>query len=131
LARENGMKFSEARFVTIAGTEVLANPASATDAKIALKELRQKKKEFGLRRRALLAQQKSAKAAAERAEGGASRRKRQGLWAALGRLVGKARSAKPRRTLAEIEADVAAVDEILFNLDSCMVQIEGRLLNMT
>lgn len=125
------MKISEARFVTIAGTEVLATPSSAADAKIALKELRQKKKEYALRRRALIAQQKAAKSAAERAEGGVQRKKNQTIWTALGRLVGKARSAKPRRALAEIEADIATVDEILFNLDSCVVQIEGRLLNMS
>lgn len=124
------MKFSATRFVTISGTEVLATPASAADAKVALKELRQKKKEYGLRRRALVSQQKAAKAAAERAAGGASRKKAPTIWSALGRLIGKARSAKPRRALAEIESDIAHVDEILFNLESCAVQIEGRLLNM-
>ncbi|MGQ0457762.1 MAG: hypothetical protein ACT4OU_11940 [Hyphomicrobium sp.] len=124
------MKLSEARFVSIVGTEVLATPTSAGDAKLALKELRQKKKEFGLRRRALLAQHKTAKAAAERAEGGSARQKQSGLVAALGRLVGRARAAKPKRDAAEIEADIAEVDEILFNIDSCAVQIEGKLLNM-
>ncbi len=123
------MKLSEARFVSIIGTEVLASPASAADARMALKELRQKKKEFALRRRALVGQQKASKAAAERADGGTSRRK-SGLFATLGRLVGRARAMRPRRELAEIEADLTQVDEILFNLDSCAVQIEGKLLRM-
>jgi hypothetical protein len=124
------MKLSQARFVSILGTEVLANPSSAADAKLALRELRQKKKEFALRRRALIAQQKSAKAAAEKAEGGGARKRSSSVFAALGRLVGRARAAKPKRALAEIESDIGQVDEILFNLDSCAVQIEGRLLHM-
>lgn len=123
------MKLSEARFVSIIGAEVLASPASAADAKMALKEIRQKKKEFALRRRALVSQQKASKAAAERADGATSRRK-SGLFAALGRLIGRARAMRPRRELTEIEADLTQVDEILFNLDSCAVQIEGKLLRM-
>ena len=123
------MKLHEARFVSIAGTEVHAMPASAADAKIALKELRQKKKEFALRRRALLSQARTAKSAAERAEGRSARRKPSGIISALKRLMGRARAAKPKRTLAELERDIAEVDEILFNLDSCAVQIEGKLLN--
>ncbi|MFN0217404.1 MAG: hypothetical protein ACKVP4_01175 [Hyphomicrobium sp.] len=124
------MKLSQARFVSILGTEVLATPSSAADAKLALKELRQKKKEYALRRRALVAQQKSARAIAEKAEGGAVRKKPSGVFATLGRLVRRARAVKPRRELAEIDSDIAQVDEILFNLESCAVQIEGRLLHL-
>ncbi len=124
------MQLSSARFVSIIGTEVHANPASNAEGKIALRELRQKKKEFGLRRRALLSQQKAARDAAERAEGRPARAKKTGLFAAVGRLFRKAKARAPKRDLAEIDADLKAVDDILFNIDSCAVQIEGKLLRL-
>jgi hypothetical protein len=126
------MQFSPTRFVTITGTEVLATPNSNAEAKIALKELRQKKKEYALRRRALLGQQKQARDAADKALGGSSpRRKKSGLLSTLGMLVGRAKARKPKRDLVEIDADLAETDEILFNIDSCAIQIEGRLLNLS
>ena len=125
------MQFSPTRFVTIAGTEVLAAPKSNAEAKIALKELRQKKKEYALRRRALLGQQKLARDAADKALGGETRRKSRGLFSTIGMLVGRAKARKPKRDLVEIDADLAETDEILFNIDSCAIQIEGRLLNLS
>lgn len=124
------MKLSPARFVTINATEVMATPANADEAKIALKELRQKKKEFQLRRRALQAQAKTARAAAERAEGKTQRaRPQRGFISVVRKLVGKAKARKPLQQLEQLEAELTATDEILFNIDSCAVQIEGRLLN--
>lgn len=125
------MQFSPTRFVTITGTEVLATPISNSEAKIALKELRQKKKEYALRRRALLGQQKQARDAADKALGGTTRRKRPGFLSTIGMLVGRAKARKPKRDLVEIDADLAETDEILFNIDSCAIQIEGRLLNLS
>ncbi len=124
------MQLSSARFVSIIGTEVHANPASKAEGKIALAELRQKKKEFALRRRALISQQRAAKDAAERAEGSPAQNKKRGFAAFVGRLFRKAKARTPKRDLTEIDADLAAVDEILFNLDSCAVQIEGKLLQL-
>jgi len=125
------MKLSPTRFVAIEGTEVRASPTSNAEAQIALKELRQKKKEFALRRRALLAQAKKARATAQRAEGTATQRKKQGFGALIGRLFRKAKARTPKRELAEIEADIQATDEVLWNIDSCAVQIEGRLLHQS
>ena len=122
------MQFSSARFVSVIGTEVHANPSNNAEARIALKELRQKKKEFTLRKRALAAQAKSARDAAERAEGTPSQNKKRGIFAALGRLFRKAKARTPKKTLTELEADLTQADEILFNLDSCAIQIEGKLL---
>ncbi len=122
------MKLSPTRFVAIEGTEVRANPTSNAEAQIALKELRLKKKEFALRRRALLAQAKKARAAAQRAEGTPAQRKKQGFSAFFSRMFRKAKARTPKRELAEIEADIHATDEVLWNIDSCVVQIEGRLL---
>jgi hypothetical protein len=124
------LHLSAARFVSILGTEVHANPASKAEGKIALAELRQKKKEYALRRRALVSQQRAAKDAAERAEGTATQNKKRGFAALIGKLFRKAKARTPKRDLAEIDADLAAVDEILFNLDSCAVQIEGKLLQL-
>ena len=123
------MHLSPAPYISILGTEVHAAVTNAADGKTALKEIRQKKAEYGLKRRALLYQQKKAKAAAEKA-GSTPARKQSGLFAALRRMFAKARSAKPRKTLAQIENEIHAVDEILFNLDSCKVQIEGKLLHL-
>lgn len=124
------MRLSSTRFISIAGTEVHAAVTNAADGKTALKEIKQKKSEFALKRRALLYQQKQAKAAADKAEGAPTRRKSPGMFARIARLFGKARAVRPKRTLAEIDAQIHEVDEILYNLDSCKVQIEGKLLAM-
>ena len=124
------MRLSPTRFISIAGTEVHAAVSNAADGKTALKEIKQKKSEFALKRRALVYQQKHAKAAAEKAEGAPTRKKSPGFFARIGRLFAKARAIKPKRSLAEIEAQILEVDEILYNLDSCRVQIEGKLLAM-
>lgn len=121
------MQISAARYISIIGTEVHAAVTSAAEGKTALKEIKQKKAEYGLRRRALLYQQKKAKTAAARAENPIPKKKT-GLWAGLRRLLGKAQARKPKRSLAEIDTELGAVDEILYNLDSCKVQIEGKLL---
>ena len=123
------MNFSAARYISIVDTEVHAAVTTAAEGKAALKELRQKKNEFSLKRRALLFQQKKAKAAAERAEGTPAAKKA-GLVASLRRMFGKAQARAPKRSLAELEQQIHEVDEILFNLDSCKVQIEGKLIGM-
>ena len=123
------MNFSPARYISILGTEVHAAVDSPAEGKTALKEIRQKKAEYGLKRRALVYQQKKAKTAAETA-GKTSAKRQTGVIAAFRRMFAKARSAKPRKTLVEIESEIHTVDEILFNLDSCKVQIEGKLLGM-
>lgn len=125
------MRLSPARYISILGTEVHAAVTTAAEGKAALKEIRQKKNEFGLKRRALIYQQKKAKAAAERAEGTPAERKKTGVVATLRRLFGKVQARKPKRSLGELEQQIHTVDEILFNLDSCKVQIEGKLLTMT
>lgn len=124
------MHVSPARYISILGTDVHAAVTTAAEGKAALKEIKQKKNEFALKRRALLYQQKKAKAAAERAEGTPQQRRRTGVFAALRRLFGKVQARTPKRSLAELESQIHDVDEILFNLDSCKVQIEGKLLHM-
>ncbi|MGL4395993.1 MAG: hypothetical protein ACRCS9_05590 [Hyphomicrobium sp.] len=124
------MQFSKARFVSVVGTEVVVTPTTNADARIAIKELRQKKREYGLKKRVLAHRQKIARDAAERASGSKEQRKKTGFLAGIGRLFGKVKARKPRQTLAEVEAELTAVDEILYNIDSCTVQIQGRLLHL-
>ncbi|MEQ1714997.1 MAG: hypothetical protein ABL907_03260 [Hyphomicrobium sp.] len=124
------MRLSHARYISILGTEVHAAVTNPAEGKVALKEIKQKKSEFGLKRRALLYHQKQAKAAADRAEGSAPRKTSTGMVAMLRRLFAKAKARKPRQCLADLETEIQTVDEILFNLDSCRVQIEGKLLHM-
>jgi hypothetical protein len=123
------MRLSPARYISILGTEVHAAVTNPAEGKTALKEIKQKKSEFALERRAIQHQMKKAKDAAERAEGTVPKRKT-GLFASVRRLFGKVQARKPRQSLAELEGKLHEVDEILFNLDSCKVQIEGKLLQM-
>jgi len=124
------MRLSPTRYITFLGTEVHAAVTTAAEGKTALKEIKQKKNEYGLQRRALVYQQKKAKAAAERAEGSTTQRRKSGVLASLRRLFGKVQARAPKRSLAELEAQIHDVDEILYNLDSCKVQIEGKLLHL-
>lgn len=124
------MRLSPSRYITILGTEVHAAINTAAEGKTALKEIKQKKNEYALQKRALVYQQKKAKDAAERAEGSPSQRRKPGVFASLRRLFGKVQARAPKRSLAELETQIHDVDEILYNLDSCKVQIEGRLLHM-
>ncbi|HMN36266.1 MAG TPA: hypothetical protein PKD49_00945 [Hyphomicrobium sp.] len=125
------MKLSPARYISILGTEVHAAVSTAAEGKTALKEIRQKKNEYGLERRALIYQQKKARAAVERAQGGRAGRKKTGVVATLRRMLGKAQARTPKRSVAELESQIHDIDEILFNLESCKVQIEGKLLSLS
>jgi hypothetical protein len=117
------------RFTTIEGTEVTVKVNSPKEAKSAIKELRHRKKEVGLHRRALLRLQRLAfkeRARLERAAGQRSRRR--GLLSSLARVASLFRSDKPLHDLDAIEHELHLVDETLHNLDVCIVQIEGKLL---
>lgn len=125
------MRLSSSRYISILGTEVHAAVTTAAEGKIALKELRQKKNEYALKKRALVYQQRRAKEAAERAEGKPAQRRKTGVFATLRRLFGKVQARAPKRSLAELENQIHDIEEVLFNLDSCKVQIEGKLLHLT
>jgi hypothetical protein len=123
------MQLTPMRFTTIEGTEVTVKVNSPKEAKSAIKELRHRKKEVGLHRRALLRLQRLAfkeRARLERAAGQRSRRR--GLLSSLARVASLFRSDKPLHDLDAIEHELHLVDETLHNLDVCIVQIEGKLL---
>jgi len=67
----------------------------------------------------------------EKAEGSRATRNKAGVFAAVRRLFGKVQARAPKRSIAELESQIHDIDEILFNLDSCKVQIEGKLLSLS
>jgi len=123
------MQLTPMRFTSIEGTEVTVKVNSPKEAKTAIKELRHRKKEVGLHRRALLRLQKAALKERTRIERAAAQRtRRQGLLGSLARVRSLFRSSKPLHDLDAIEAELHLVDETLHNLDVCILQIEGKLL---
>jgi len=123
------MQLTPMRFTTIEGTEVTVKVNSPREAKTAIKELRHRKKEVALHRRALLRQQKAAlkeRARLERASG--ERARRRGVLASLARVGSLFRAKKPLHDLDAVEQELHLADETMHNLDVCIVQIEGKLL---
>lgn len=130
------MQLSETRFVRIDGTNISAAVNSATEAKIAIKEIRQKKKEFAHIKRGLLRQKKDAERISAKARGkkGAKTGFFHSVRATVSRMAsvaGAYGTAAAKMDLPRIEEECARTDEILHNLDSVMIQIEGKLLRFS
>ncbi len=124
------MQPREMRFARIIGTEVLVEVKSATEAKAAIKELRHKKKELAFLKRRSAAQELRARRTVARAEEAARRTARQrGLLATLRRIFGAFGRKKNLPDLAGLRRDIEKTGEILHNIDSCIIQLEGRLLD--
>lgn len=123
------MQLREMRFARIEGTDVRVEVKSAAEARSAIKELKHKKKELALLKRRIARQELTARRKIERAEEAAARQaRRRGLFATLRRV---SRVFKKGDTLPDIDAlrgELDKTDEILHNLDSCIIQLEGRLL---
>jgi len=123
------------RFVAVEGTQVSVNVRSAAEAKAALRELRHKRKEMTFQKRALTRELKGAQKQAkppkpsrfaavrlyQRAKSVA------GGMASLGRRIA---STTPARTVQAIEREVRVCDDTMFNIDSCIIQVEGKLLHL-
>jgi hypothetical protein len=123
------MKLTPMRFTTIEGTDVTVQVTSPSDAKRAIKELRHRKKEVGLHRRALVRQQKAAQKEQTRSERDtAERARRRGVIASMTRVASIFRKEKPLYNLSSIEQELQQADEVLHNIDECILQIEGKLL---
>jgi len=117
------------RFARIDGTEVLVEVKSATEAKAAIKELRHKKKELALLKRRITSQELRARRTVARAEDAARREaRRRGLFAALRRISRVFIRKKALPDLNGIRRDLEKTEEILHNIESCIIQLEGRLL---
>jgi hypothetical protein len=123
------MELREMRFATIVGTEVKVKVNSAAEAKAAIKELRHKKKEVGLLKRRVAAELKRARTLEAKAEKAAARSRRQkGFFAALGRLSSAFSDDDHSEDVQRLEKDLGHTEEILHNIDSCIIQLEGKLL---
>lgn len=123
------MNLREMRFARIEGTEVMVQVHSPSEAKSAIKELRHRKKELNvLKKRMKRAQVSAARDEARYAREQAAQARRKGLSAALSRISRAFRNRKPQSNLAAIDREIEKTDEILHNIDSCIVQLEGKLL---
>jgi hypothetical protein len=122
------------RFTKIDGTSVAVDVKSADQAKAALKELRHKKRELKFLRGALAKQHKATRPKrgqkAKPDTGGLGLFLDDLRWG-LSAIVGaKPEAEKDQRplTLAEVEREMQSIDEILHNIDGCILQLQGRLL---
>jgi hypothetical protein len=123
------MQLRDMRYASIQGTEVTVKVNSASEAKDAIKELRHKKKEVALLRRRVASQLKHARAAEARAEKAAAKARRQtGFFAALSRLSSVFSDNDHSEDVERLGKDLRHTEEILHNIDSCIIQLEGRLL---
>src|SRR5262249_19232489 len=125
------MQLAASRYVTFEGTSVVLAPRSAEEAKKALKELRHKKREFPWIKRSLLRQKKAAEARALRAT-----RARRKTWLTRLRSLVHALTAIPRLftrvraniDVADIDRECRRIDDIQHNIDSAILQVEGKML---
>ena len=127
------MQLAPMRYVKIEGTTVGVTITSAIEAKAALKELRHKKREIKFLRSALVRRQKAARVDGRKRPRRASFLVR--LFRGMRRLVAAAidvatvsRSERKQRSPAEIERELQWADEVLHNIEGCILQIEGKLL---
>lgn len=129
------MQLSPTRFMRIEGTEVLVQVNSSEEAKLAMKELAHKKKELAHIKRMLLRQQKSVRRRRERAE-----RPPSWVWnvfdpkkklvRAVSAVVGVFVPPKPAREPNDIADELRQIDEIVLNIESCRLQIQGKLISL-
>ena len=129
------MRLSSVRFVKIEGTQVMVSVTSAAEAKTALKELRHKKKEYNLLKRSIVRQQKRESAKRPRAVNKNSFwyrifDKRKVIVAAVLHAMTLLKRNKSSQTKSRTEQDLKTIEEILHNLDSCILQIEGKLISL-
>ncbi|MEQ1578910.1 MAG: hypothetical protein ABL894_14850 [Hyphomicrobium sp.] len=124
------MQLRPMKYAKIEGTEVMVHVATGLEAKAAIKELRHRKKELGLLRKRLVRQQRDARAAADRQEASQTRKiKKGGLTGMATRLSRVFKSSSAHTAdLATIESDLRNLEHVSHNIESCILQIEGRLL---
>ena len=128
------MQLAETRFVRIDGTEVTAAVDSADQAKIAIKELRHKKREVAHQKKALQRQKRAAEAQAARA-----RRKKakprgfiEKTRAVIDFVSGVANAfgrASAIMDIPKLEREIARSDELMHNIDTVILKIQGKLIH--
>ena len=64
----------------------------------------------------------------KRERASAERARRRGVIASMTRVASIFRKEKPLYDLSSIELELQQADEVLHNIDECILQIEGKLL---
>lgn len=123
------MQLRPMQYAKIEGTEVMVQVKSPVEAKAAIKELRHRKKELGLLKKRLMRQQRDARTAAEKKEATQNRKiKKGGLTGMATRLSRVLKGDTHVADLSAIEADLRNLEQVAHNIESCILQMEGRLL---
>jgi hypothetical protein len=130
------MELTPTRHVKIEGTIVTARVDSADEARFAIKELKQKKREIAHLKKTLTREKRAAKSKSTTARNKPAPSPSFFDWtrAAISALTrsGEKTAAPARpRDLKSIERDYQKLDEIGHNIDAVIVQLEGRLLHMS
>lgn len=125
------------RYAVIEGTEVKVAVRNAAEARAAIKELKLKRRELGLHKRVLAGKLKAAakKAKPARKTAHASRSLTGSVLKGLGGVVVSvanvvAGAETPADTAKALARQVGDVEATLHNIDSCLIQLEGRLLTL-
>jgi hypothetical protein len=134
------MQVAPMRYVKIDGTAVAVSVKSATEAKAAVKELLQKKSELKFECKQLRRRQKALrpKGASKRPSTRGRKQKTSPMSRAvdsLGGMIGglfnhstASPGGRSAREVAEIERELRRLEEVLHNIDGCIVQLKGKLL---
>ena len=123
------MQLRPMRYAKIEGTEVMVQVNTPVEAKDAIKELRHRKKELGLLKKRLVRQQRDAKTALEKKEANQNRKIKKGGLTGMATRLSRVLGSDPHGSdLATIENDLRNLEQVTHNIESCILQIEGRLL---
>jgi hypothetical protein len=128
------MQLAPMRYSKFEGTSVAVSVNSAVEAKAALKELRHKKREINFLRAALRRRLKAIPpppSGRRKSQPSLMRRTLRGIGWLIRSLIEVATVSKAQRRAmnpAEIARELAGIDELLHNIDGCILQLEGKLL---
>lgn len=130
------MQLSATRYVKIDGTGVTAAVNTAAEAKHAIKEVRQKKRELAHIKRGLIRDKRAAerhadKSTRKRAAASGIIAKVRNAFGTIAALTGAYGKATAIMDLPRIEQQLAEADDILHNLDAVLVQLQGKLLHLS
>ena len=130
------MQLSATRYVKIEGTNVSAAVNTAAEAKHAIKEVRQKKRELVHIKRGLVRDKRVAERQANQSK--SKRGGKQGFFSkvrsafsTVAGLAGAYGKAGAMMDLPRIERECSDADEILHNLDAVLIQLQGKLLHLS
>ncbi len=130
------MQLSATRYVKIEGTNVSAAVNTAAEAKHAIKEVRQKKRELVHIKRGLLRDKRVAERQANQSK--PKRGGKQGFFSkvrsafsTVAGLAGAFGQAGAMMDLPRIERECSDAEEMLHNLDAVLIQLQGKLLHLS